>query len=163
MIMSQLPFMKQEEKDEFLIAALERAYPDHDIMKIIRAGANVNARDAQGVPALVHTVRVANAIVLGEVLARGGDADIKATDAQGRAVLHIAAMQNNIAKVKMLIAAGADPLYTGKLAQYPVDLAGKDARPLVSLRHYETISKRNTQRIHSIAQQRRRKKGPKGP
>lgn len=72
----------------------------------IKAGADLNAADANGMTALMHAVDMKNIELVKLLL--GGKASLNAQDKYGQTALMLAAGRNFLGAVKQLIAAGAD-------------------------------------------------------
>lgn len=97
-----------EEGPAAIISLLERKHPADGLLKaLLDAGADANARDRHGTPALVLAVRANNEQAV-RLLTTAG-AQINATDNSGASALMVAAESGRLAIAKVLLEAGADP------------------------------------------------------
>jgi ankyrin repeat protein len=76
------------------------------VKELIRAGADVHAKNAYGATAMSEAAVVANPAVLEALLAAGADAD--SPNAEGQTALMVVARSGNVAAANLLIERGAD-------------------------------------------------------
>ncbi|MDE0330227.1 MAG: SUMF1/EgtB/PvdO family nonheme iron enzyme [Nitrospinae bacterium] len=86
----------------------------------LAAGANVNARDAQGWTALMHAVNKGYVLMVGPLLDAKADPDIRASD--GATALFMAAVHGHSEIIELLMKAGADPSIEGPKGRTAKDL-----------------------------------------
>ncbi len=77
------------------------------VQRYIRAGGDVNARNAEGLPLLIRAIRSEWPKIAELLVAHG--ADVSATDPDGRAPLVHAFAIHSIDSMRLLLAAGANP------------------------------------------------------
>jgi ankyrin repeat protein len=93
---------------------------DHpQVQKLLRAGADVNAADADGTTALMHSVIESDGKMMALLLSSG--ADVNAKNALGSAALMYAAV--NPEKTRLLLARGADVKAKSKSGVTPMSVA----------------------------------------
>lgn len=84
---------------------------------LLRAGAELEARDAEGMTPLLLAAGAGREYTLRTLLAKGAEA--KVVDSQGRTALHLAVSGGNAAVVRALLEAGADPDAKDSAGQTP--------------------------------------------
>ncbi|MDE0330230.1 MAG: SUMF1/EgtB/PvdO family nonheme iron enzyme [Nitrospinae bacterium] len=89
----------------------------------LAAGANVNARDAQGWTTLMHAVNKGYVLMVGPLLEAKADPDVRAPD--GATALFMAAVHGHSEVIELLMKGGADPSIKGPKGKTPVDVARK--------------------------------------
>ena len=87
----------------------------------LSAGAEANARDAQGWTALMHAANEGDALLIEPLLSAGANPDLRAPD--GATALFIAALHGYSEIVAELLRAGADASITGPKDRTPLDMA----------------------------------------
>lgn len=90
---------------------------------VLKEGANPNAQNADGIPALRIAVRSDNEAVASLLIENG--ADINQTDEHGNTLLHLAIGSFNLRMVNMLIESGADPNIANKGGLTPLQCLKK--------------------------------------
>src|SRR6187401_992749 len=107
------------------------------LLKALKAGADVHASDKNGVTALHHAVRFRSPTAVKVLIEHGADVN-RACRRNGSTPLHRAATQTGAPGtagrseeaaeiIRLLIAAGADPSINNKLGKRPADYAKDDA------------------------------------
>lgn len=103
------------------------------VQRYIRAGGDVNARNAEGLPLLIRAIRSEWPKVAELLVAHG--ADVSATDPDGRAPLVHAVAINSIDSMRLLLAAGANPNTRTAAGKRILDILGPlDKRAAVLLK-----------------------------
>jgi len=87
----------------------------------LSAGAEANARDAQGWTALMHAANEGDALLIEPLLSAGANPDLRAPD--GATALFIAALHGYSEIVAELLRAGADASIAGPKDRTPLDMA----------------------------------------
>lgn len=93
---------------------------------LLRAGANIAARDAEGMPPLSTASRRGDTEVVRTLLSHG--AEVNARDTDGFTALHYAAMFGRLATCKALLEGGADVHARGTQSITPLRLAEENGR-----------------------------------
>jgi tankyrase len=113
------------------------------LLGLLKSGADIHATDKNGVTALHHAVRFRSPIAVQTLIDHGANVN-QACRRNGSTPLHRAATQTGapgtagrgdaaLRIVKMLLAAGANPLITNKMGKTPFDYAKDEAiRSLLS-------------------------------
>jgi hypothetical protein len=96
-----------------------------DVMRYVRLGANVNARDAQGLTPLHWAAAAGNATVAQALIEAG--ADVNATSPDGVTPLHVAAHMGRREVMSLLLAHGADPTARDRRGRTASDWATQGA------------------------------------
>jgi hypothetical protein len=92
------------------------------VVRMLAAGAPVDAVDAIGESALHEMCYMGNVRAAKALLAGGADPDLRA--ASGKTPLHAAAVENNPAAVKLLLKHGADPSLLNNNGKTPLMVVG---------------------------------------
>src|SRR5690349_24603006 len=103
------------------------------IIKLLKAGADIHATDKNGVTALHHAVSVRSPAAVKTLIARGANVN-QACRRNGSTPLHRAVTQTGapgtagrqmaaVEIIRLLLAAGADPSITNKSGKTPADYA----------------------------------------
>ncbi len=103
----------------FLMAGLGKAKA---VRRLVRHGADVNAKDSTGLTALQMAIIKDQHGTVKEMLQLGADPNVH-TGKHNQTALHTAALQGNAAIVQLLLAHGADPNAKGNDGITPLLLA----------------------------------------
>ncbi len=103
------------------LAAAAAAGDLAQVRSLLRSGAPVNARDAQGQTALVRAVRAGHLDIVRALIE--AKADVNATDRNGLSPLVAAAERDDVEMARALLAAGADASTAHRAYGKPLDIA----------------------------------------
>ena len=98
-----------------------------EVRQQIGAGADVNAVDQSGSPALVIAAKLNHPAILKELLAAGPE-EVDQTDCDGFTALHYACIEGRKKLVELLLDRGADPLHKTKAGDAPIQLVHSSQR-----------------------------------
>jgi hypothetical protein len=98
----------------------------------IGAGADVDAMDEAGSPALVLAAKLNHPAILKELLAAGPE-EVDQADSDGLAALHYACIEGRKKLVELLLGHGADPTLKTKAGDAPITLVHPEQRQIRSL------------------------------
>lgn len=134
MVAAVMPFQQATDQnkinDRFLDAA---ARDDIDALRrVLREGAQINARSSEGETALIRAARESRFITVQCLTENNASLDLQ--DRHGRTALFYASQHAHVAMVSLLIGAGADITLDDKDGVKPLDIALRNGAPaLVAL------------------------------
>lgn len=138
--------------------ALHRAVQAGDagaVKAALLAGAETNARDAQGWTALMHAANQGHALLIEPLLSAGAQPDARAPD--GATALFIAALHGYSDIVAALLRAGADAAIPGPKGRTPLDMARSlNHSRILALTEVAAFEEAQARRERDAAERRRR-------
>jgi ankyrin repeat protein len=140
------------DKDSPLFEAARRG-DNKKIEELLAQGANVNAKDYNGMTALDYAVHVCQSVETVELLVAKGAA-LNAASNIGWTPLHIAAAGSKTELVRLLIAHGADVTAKDKEGRTPLNLANNDEKVALLLSNGADINDRSPAgytQMHKVA------------